>query len=209
MKYKNKKKLIWDLITSSDTVLDVGFWGQGTPSDASNWVHAILKSTGAQVYGVDLDFDENKVVPQDHYYKGTAESVNFPISFTKIFAGDLIEHLSNPGLFLNACERILTADGRLIITTPNTFNLFNIAEKISKQEPTVNADHTFYFNSKTLRTLLYKNNFEIESVGYVYTLEPNFVPSWKKKLLDGIYFLLSLVTDKFLETLVIVAKKRS
>ena len=209
MKYQNKKGLVKNLITSSDTVLDVGFWGQGTPSDASNWVHAILKSTGADVYGVDLEFDENKVTPKDHYHKGTAESVHFPVSFTKVFAGDLIEHLSNPGLFLNACERILASDGRLIITTPNTFNLFNIAEKFTKQEPTVNADHTCYFNSKTMRTLLRKNNFEIESIGYVYTLDADFIPSLKKRFLDGVYFLLSLVTDKFLETLVIVAKKRS
>ena len=66
MKYQNKKGLVKNLITSSDTVLDVGFWGQGTPSDASNWVHAILKSTGADVYGVDLEFDEDKVTPKDH-----------------------------------------------------------------------------------------------------------------------------------------------
>lgn len=208
MIFKNKKQLIHSLVTPKDKVLDVGFWGQGTPADASNWVHAILKSTGADVFGVDLEFDDQKVTPVDHYYKGTAESINFPVLFTKVFAGDLIEHLSNPGLFLNACERILTPEGRLIITTPNTFNLFNIAEKFTKQEPTVNADHTCYFNSKTLRTLLNKNNFEIESTGYVYTLEPNFSPSWKKRILDGIYFLVSRITPKFLETLVIVAKKR-
>ncbi len=208
MVYKDKKHLIKALIQKEDTVLDVGFWGQGVLYDSQDWPHRLLKEAGSQVYGVDLMYDETKVFPADHYQKTSAENAHFPIQFTKIFAGDVIEHLSNPGQFLDACYRLLGDTGSLIITTPNTFNLFNIAEKITKREPTVNSDHTFYFNSKTLACLLRKNNFEVVSVDYLYTLDTDFKPSWKKRFLDILYFLVSFITDKFTETLVIVARKK-
>ena len=208
MVYKNKKHLIQSLIQKEDTVLDVGFWGQGVLYDSKDWPHNIIKEVGAQVYGVDLTYDDSKVSPKDHYQKTSAENARFPVRFTKVFAGDVIEHLSNPGQFLDACYRLLDDTGSLIITTPNTFNLFNIAEKITKTEPTVNSDHTCYFNSKTLICLLKKNNFEVISVDYLYTLDTDFKPSWKKRFLDGLHFLVSFVTDKFTETLVVVARKK-
>src|SRR5215471_10772071 len=39
--------------------------------------------------------------------------------FDVIIAGELIEHLSNPGLFLNGCKALCSADTELILTTPN------------------------------------------------------------------------------------------
>lgn len=208
MVHKNKKQLIQSLIRSSDTILDVGFWGQGTAHNNVNWVHRLIQETGANVYGVDLVYDEKKVSPISHYQKTSAEKADFGMLFTKIFAGDIIEHLSNPGLFLNACHGLLDNEGRLIITTPNTFNLFNIAEKMTKTEPTVNSDHTCYFNTRTIKCLLEKNNFEIESINYLYALDVQFTPSWKKRFLDMVYFVVSLGTEKFLETIVVVARKK-
>jgi len=95
----------------------------------------------------------------------------------------------------------------LIITTPNCFNLFNLAEKISKNEPTVNYDHTCYFNSKTLSKLLEKNGWKVEKIDYLYTLDVNFKESWKKIFLNYLYSFLSKFTSKYIETLVIVAVK--
>lgn len=203
--YKNKKELIQSLIKPENVVLDVGFWGQGMTISSPNWVHRILLSRAAKVYGLDIDFDLDKISPPEYYKKGNAENFDFEVKFDVIFAADLIEHLSNPGMFFQACARNLKPGGRLIITTPNCFNLFNIAEKFSKSEPTVNSDHVCYFNNKTIKRLLEKNNWQMREIHYLYSLDKNFKESVKKKILNIIYFVLSKFTTKYLETLVVVA----
>lgn len=207
MTYKNKKELIASTISTQDIVLDVGFFGQGVDSAKPNWVHRLLKQQAKDVYGLDLAFD-TALFPNDHYLKASAEQFSFDQKFNVIFAGDIIEHLSNPGLFLDSCAKHLLDDGRLLITTPNCFNLFNLAEKISKGEPTVNKDHTCYFNSKTLKQLLEKNGWEVIQTDFLYSLEVEFKESLKKKILNMMYKIVSLATPRFLETIVVTAKKK-
>lgn len=203
--YPDKQSLIESLVLSSDVVLDVGFLGQGIQKDNPKWPHALLKSTAKEVYGVDLKLDP-EFKDEAHYQEASAESFSFPRTFDVIFAGDLIEHLSNPGLFLDCCKKHLKSGGKLILTTPNTFNLFNMAEKLTKREPTVNPDHTFYFNSRTLSKLLKKNGMETTEVSFLYTLGYSHKESWKKKVLNVLYRTVSFFTSKFIETLVVVAR---
>ncbi|MBU6214869.1 methyltransferase domain-containing protein [Patescibacteria group bacterium] len=205
--FKNKKELIAALVSEKDTVLDVGFWGQGTGADSPDWVHALLRARAKETWGIDRDYDEQRVPGDEaHYARASAESFSLPKKFDVIFAGDLIEHLSNPGLFLESARRHLMPGGRLILSTPNAFNLFNIAEKFSKGEPTVNPDHTCYFNDKTLRQLLQKNGWRVRETGWIYSLGKLHRESWKKKALNGIYRLCSRFTPRFIETLVVVAE---
>lgn len=205
--YKNKADFIRSSVTSEDVVLDVGFLGQGIKIGEENWPHGLMREQAKEVFGLDLMIDR-EVFPDDtHYVEGNAENFSFSdTKFDLVFAGDLIEHLPNPGLFLENVKRHLAIDGRLILTTPNAFNLFNLTEKLSKEEPTVNADHTCYFNVKTLRVLLAKCGFDLVEAGYIYTLEYGHKESIKKKVLNILYKLLSLSTTKYLETLVVVAK---
>jgi len=205
--YKNKKELTESLVQKNDMVLDVGFWGQAVKRENPNWVHGLLKNQAKDVYGVDISYGEDEVKPKDHYRKASAENFDFGVQFDVIFAGDLIEHLSNPGLFLDSCARNLRKDGRLIITTPNCFNLYNVAEKFIKSEPEVNSDHTFYFNRTVLEKLLEKNGWQPESFAYLDDAEDKYTQSFKRRVLYFLYKLFSLFTPKFTETLVIVAKR--
>jgi len=206
--YKDKKDLINHLISKDKVVLDVGFWGQGVRIDDKNWAHHLIKEQAGEVYGLDIDFDISRLEPKENYLKQNAESFSFNIKFDIIFVGDLIEHLSNPGLFLESCRRNLKDDGIIIITTPNCYNLFNLAGKITRPEPIVNSDHVCYFNFRTLGRLLDKNNFTIKETGYLYTLNIKHQESLKKKFLNVLYFILSKFTSKYMETLVVVAVKR-
>ena len=207
MVYKNKKELIERAVAPGKAVLDVGFSGQGVDAASPHWVHNLLRGRTENVWGIDLEFDETRLPgPKDRYMKASAEDFSLPQKFDVIFAGDIIEHLSNPGLFLDSARRHLASGGTLVLTTPNAFNLFNIAEKFSKDEPTVNSDHTFYFNKKTLIKLLEKNGWKADEVSYLYSLELTHKESLKKKLLNGVYWLFARFTPKFVETLVIVAR---
>jgi 2-polyprenyl-3-methyl-5-hydroxy-6-metoxy-1,4-benzoquinol methylase len=205
---RDKVAVINRFITDQDTILDVGFWGQGKTFDSPTWPHALLRKKAKDVYGIDIFFDEASI-PLDlrqKYQKSAAEDFHFEQKFDVIFAGDLIEHLVNPGLFLENVKRHLKPDGKLIITTPNAFNLFVIAGKIANFEPAINHDHTFYFNRETIKTLLKKCGFEISEYGYMYTLDYTHKESLKKKVLNALYRVLSFFTPKYYESLVVVAK---
>jgi 2-polyprenyl-3-methyl-5-hydroxy-6-metoxy-1,4-benzoquinol methylase len=205
--YKNKRELIEILIDSSDSVLDVGFWGHGVQMHDENWVHSLLSNRAYEVYGVDIDFDVSRFTDGKRYRRCSAESFSFDTKFDAIFAGDVIEHLSNPGKFLDCCAACLKEDGRLLITTPNCFNLFNIVEKIAKGEPTVNSDHTCYYNQKTLRQLLSKNGWQAVEIDYLYSLEIPCEESFKKKIQNVVYRVLSTLTTSYVETIVCTARR--
>lgn len=205
--FKNKQELINTSVTPNDIVLDVGFWGQGVSPKDENWVHKILRARAQEVFAFDLEYDPKLVPgPKQNYFKGDAENFSVNKKFDVIFAGDLIEHLSNPGLFLVQAKKHIKLGGKLVLSTPNTFNLFNLAEKLSKTEPTVNREHTCYFNSKTLSVLLERNGWKVESVDFLYSLGVDYKQSFKKKFLNILYKFLSMFTPKFVETLVVTAK---
>lgn len=203
--YKNKRALINDLIPDDTSVLDVGFWGQGVSYGDDNWVHRLLSLKTKNLYGLDLDFDNTKLKNKENYFKVSAEDFSLNRKFEIIFAGDLIEHLSNPGKFLISCRNHLSDNGRLVITTPNTFNLFNMAGKIMNFDPVVNHDHTCYYNSKTITQLLKKNGWKVEKISYLYSLGVKHQESLKKKFLNLVYKILSFFTVKYMETMVVVA----
>lgn len=203
----NKVALLEKVIKKTDVVLDIGFWGQGITNSSSAWPHKLLKDRALDTYGIDIVYDEN-AIPESirhKYKKAAAEDFSFDKKFDVVFAGDLIEHLVNPGLFIDNVKKHLTPTGRLVITTPNTFNLFNIAGKITRSEPVVNRDHTFYFNQKTIAVLLDKCGMTIEDYGFMYTLEYPLKESLKKKFLNCAYRVLSWFTPKYYESIIVVA----
>jgi SAM-dependent methyltransferase len=208
--FPDKAALIDALVRTEDRALDIGFWGQGVSAADPHWPHRLLIARAREVWGVDLEYDD-AALPQDaaRYCRASAESFDLGGElFDLVFAGDLIEHLPNPGLFLGAAARHLAPGGRLVITTPNAFNLFNLFEKLSKREPTVNPDHTCYFNEKTLRQLFVKCGWSVDEVRFVYSLGVRHRESWKKKVQNLFYRLLAIFTDKFVETIVVVASPR-
>lgn len=210
--FKNKEAMMRALICSDDTVLDVGFWGQGTTHERIYWPHALLQEQGKRVDGVDLCFDEEYVrvrFPNSQYVLGNAEGFDMGQRYKVIFAGDLIEHLSNPGMFLEISKAHTEPDGRLIVTTPNAFNLFNIAGKMTRSDPVVNYDHTCYFNPPTLSRLLEKNGYEVEHIYFVYTLGELHKESLRKKILNLFYKMSALFTPKYMETMVCVARPKT
>lgn len=203
---KDKRALIDACITKDHVVLDVGFWGQATQHDSPRWPHNMLIRRAREVYGVDLEYDEHVLRDLSHYKKASAENFDFgEIQFDVIFGGDVIEHLSNPGLFLDCSKKALKKGGVLIISTPNCFNLWNLISKLMRYEPAVNNDHTCYFNEKTIRQLYLKNGWEVTEILYLYKLDTNYTESFKKKLQNGLYWLLSKFTTKFLEPMVVIA----
>jgi 2-polyprenyl-3-methyl-5-hydroxy-6-metoxy-1,4-benzoquinol methylase len=209
--YGDKNDLLREVITDSMDVLDVGFWGQGIPAQSPHWPHRTLKESARSVEGIDIEFEEEELLRQGldpkNYHRCSAEDFDLNKTYDVIFAGDLIEHLSNPGLFLESCLKHLKEDGFLLITTPNTYNLFSMAGKLTRPEPIVNSDHTCYFNTRTLSVLLKKNKWKATEVAHLYSVGVIHKESFKKKFLNLLYLVLSKFTTKFMEDFAVIARK--
>jgi 2-polyprenyl-3-methyl-5-hydroxy-6-metoxy-1,4-benzoquinol methylase len=207
LKFHNKIEVLEKLISRNDVVLDVGFWGQGITWESASWPHKLLRDRAKEVWGIDIVYDAAVIPEADRYrYKqAAAEDFSFDKKFDVVFAGDLIEHLVNPGLFLENVRQHLAPGGRLIMTTPNAFNIYVMAGKLTREEPPINPDHTFYFNRRTIKVLLEKCNFEVKNFGFMFTLGYKHKESLKKKILNILNRTLRIWTPKFDETLVIVA----
>lgn len=78
-----------------------------------------------------------------------------------ILAGEIIEHTSSPGLFLQSMRGLIERTGaEMILTTPNAFG-FTYLWRILCREELVHPDHNFYFSYTTLSTLLKKCGYQV------------------------------------------------
>ena len=104
---------------------------------------------------------------------GNMETHSFNQKFDVIFAGDVIEHVSNQGLFLENIKKHLDLNGKLILTTPNA------------KWPTVflkpNPTHVLWHDKFTLEILFRRVGFDITEIKYYFGNKPNY--SLLKKLL--------------------------
>ena len=170
------------------------------------WVHDFLREHTKHVTGIDILKEDVKILQKQGYdvYCQSAESFTFKKKFDVIFAGELIEHLSNPGLFLQQCKKHLKEKGKLIITTPNAFSLKRIVETIIKynNNPTVNKEHTTWFSPTVLIEICRRYNFKPVKINYF-----DF-PSIDKKIIKKLVKILSSIIGlKFKETMFLVLKR--
>jgi len=199
MIFRSRTDLLANIVRPGDLVLDIGYADNLTTS------HAAIKQLAKEVYGVDV-----KMPPtcrgDRHYIEANAENFSLPTRFDLIYAGDIIEHLSNPGMFLDSCKRHLTPNGRLVITTPNAFSFFSIVEKITHEEPNVHEDHTLYLNKPTVRSLLQKSGWSARRFD---TVSDKLGDLWKggikRKMLASVYSLLGHFSEKYMLTMVVTA----
>jgi 2-polyprenyl-3-methyl-5-hydroxy-6-metoxy-1,4-benzoquinol methylase len=99
---------------------------------------------------------------------GDAQTYVSPEPYDVVFAGDLIEHLSNPGQFLECSHRNLVSDGRLVLSTPNTCSFAKLARVVARRtnETPVNPEHTCYYTPQTLTHLASRHGVRLVEVKY-------------------------------------------
>jgi SAM-dependent methyltransferase len=189
------------------SVLDVGCVEHSTDNigKARIWVHGFLKQRAAKLVGIDIlekDIQELKQRGYDVEVQN-AESFRFDDRFEVILAGELVEHLSNPGGFLDSCQRALADDGRLILTTPNAYALSRLLRSLVRlhNDPPVNEEHTAWYSPRVLATLLARHGFEIERIAYAdYPLQ-------KPRRRDRLFNLLRGISPRTKETMIAICRK--
>jgi len=166
---------ILELVKNKD-VLDIGSLGQS--DEYCLW--DILSDSCRSLTGVDLPeaiqttrkcFNVDIAHQNDpRIICGNMETIDLQKTFDVVIAGDVIEHVSNQGLFLDNICRHLRDFGKLIITTPNA------------KWPTVfckpNPTHTMWHDLYTLEIILQRHNLKIEFFCFYYG-NKNHYPWWQ------------------------------
>lgn len=132
-------------------------------------LHEALRDSGKadSVFGVDSDkevvgelrerwSDPNLLVGDVEHLREVDLNENFDV----VVAGELIEHLNNPGLFLEGVRRYLGAESRLILTTPNALGLKFFLHSLIGNERS-HPDHSLLFSFSTMNTLLSRHGFVV------------------------------------------------
>lgn len=164
----------------------MGDEGCGTYED-EEWIHRNIDEATSRTVGIDINEESLEELSEQDYevYFGNAEEFQLDEVFDVIFAGALIEHLSNPGKFLGRAKEHLKENGRLILTTPNYHSAYRIKNRMFnpiKPEEELNlGGHVVAFTIDELRRLLMREGFEI--VDYHFA-ETDNVPSLISKILN-------------------------
>jgi hypothetical protein len=142
-------------------------------------VHQRLSTVVTELWGVDIDADGISYLREqgfDHLFVGDICELGRisqlkTKSFDVILASEVIEHLQNPGLFLNSVKSLMVSGKTdLVITVPNAFRIDTLFWLLRGVE-FVHPDHNYWFSYHTAVNLLRKNGFEIRRV-YVYSFQP-------------------------------------
>ncbi len=142
-------------------------------------LHIELERAAKELYG--FDFDERGLAALEksgvkNLYQADLEKLEEVVldeTFDVIIAGEMIEHLSNPGLFLRGIKRFMNQDTSLIITTINAycafrFIIYGLRGKGGRSEP-VHPDHVAYYSYKTLSLILERENIQVKKF-YFYDI---------------------------------------
>ena len=131
-------------------------------------MHKNIKAVAKSIVGLDLDAGSIEEIRKMGFdvMQGNAQNFDLGRKFNMVHAGELIEHLDNPGGFLESAKRHLTEDGVLLMTTPNALRISNFIYA-STGGLKVNAEHTCWFCDTTITTLLERKGFEVTEIGYL------------------------------------------
>jgi SAM-dependent methyltransferase len=160
-----KGKSVLDLGAMDETAF-LAKQGRGT------WLHEEIALVASKVVGIDssplLHADGMQTAPNAKIYPGDIMTLDLwledgPLEGTfkpdVIVAGELIEHLHNPLLFLQKMKAINRLRGKLLVlTTPNATAVHNCLIGLASREST-HHDHLCILSYKTLSTLCNRAGF--------------------------------------------------
>jgi hypothetical protein len=159
-------------------VLHLGCVDQGMAEQKlrrGQYLHSRLQTVCAGLWGVDIDdpgISWMKAQGWQNLFSGNIEDLDkssdlLSQKFDLLVLSEVIEHLDNPGRFLEAIRPFFQSHTELLITTPNAASLANLLSYLHGQE-TVHPDHNFWFSYHTLKNLLAKYSYRVVSTA-LYT----------------------------------------
>lgn len=190
-------------LTEGPRVLHIGCGGArkvGTNPKESRWLHGLLCEQFDEVWGIDTNgpgIERLKDAGFSNVFHMAAEEFNIDATFDTIVAGEVIEHLTDPGSFLRHVRKHLKPGGRLVLTTPFAFSLgFMIYAWLRWPKTCSNDDHKMWFCPTTLNQLAEASGLRTSHVELSLNYPDHLPPSrsswkhhgyrvWRSLLLGG------------------------
>ncbi len=200
MGFKYRNDIILKYIKNKK-VLDIWFLWENK-SKLFSPLHDFILQHASEVWWVDID--KNRIEElKSKWYKVIFDDVqklnnlwNLNYKFDVIVAGEIIEHLDNPWLFLEKVKKFLLEDWVLIITTPNMFSLRYIIRHTlfgqetpywKDRESEIRYGHVIWFSKMLLENLLLRYNYDIVELTYTIKNEYTGFKGNIEKVLSKIF----------------------
>ena len=95
----------------------------------TKWFHDIIAKNSIDCCGVDFEPETVRLFKEKNYnviLGNVEEELNLNEKYDYIFVGELIEHITNPAMLLQNCQKHLKSNGKLILTTSNAYSYRSI-----------------------------------------------------------------------------------
>lgn len=152
-------------------VLDVGCTSHNVEIGSPYWLHGQLQERFPDVTGIDISRENVEKLRQAGFcnlHVQSAETFDLAERFDTIVAGELIEHLANPGLFLDRARHHLRENGALVLSTPNPFSIaYSLYAFLKFPRTCQNPQHTCWFCLRTMTALAERYGFEVQHVDLI------------------------------------------
>jgi len=146
---------------SAQTALELG----------DRWLHSQIREVSAGLVGLDLLADEAALLNERGFHIEVGDAQHFDLGriFDVIVAGDVIEHVENPGCLLESARRHLAPNGSLIITTPNPFNVEQFGLGLRRNRVALNDQHVAWYDPRVLYELVTRCGFDVTHFQWIDT----------------------------------------
>ena len=156
-------------LTRGRRVVHVGFVDAGCQmlnEQSGAWLHEHLAATASELVGIDLDSAGVDDARARGYEAYTVDCRDVDAVRARgiapadvVVAGEVIEHLDDPGGFLDGVHALVAPGGLLVVTTPNATGLVNAAALFANYE-VQHPDHVVMYTCATLDAMLRRHRWE-------------------------------------------------
>ena len=156
-------------LAAGKRVVHIGFVDAGCQAlnqESGAWLHEHLAGTASDLIGLDLDTAGVENARRRGYEAHVVDCRDVDAVRTLdlapadlVVAGEVIEHLDDPGSFLDGVHALVAPGGMLVVTTPNATGLVNAAALLGNFE-VQHPDHVVMYTCQTLDAMLTRHRWE-------------------------------------------------